>query len=234
MKLRRLRVASLVADELTLASAQAHYVRDVLRLAVGTELEVFDGHGKAARAVIAKSETTGVTLTLGERYGGELATAVTVAMATPKGDRADWAVEKLTELGVTRIVWLVCERSVVVPREDGKRLERWRRIAEAAAGQSGRNDVPEIVAPVPFAEAVAELGAGVIAHPGGDTIGQTLTARPELPLVCLIGPEGGFTGSELAMAEAAGYIRVSLARYVLRSETAAVAAAVAMANPRLS
>lgn len=230
MKLRRLRVPSLAGDELELVSAQAHYVRDVLRLGVGTVVEVFDGQGNAARATLTHVDSAAVRARLDERYRGEPAAAVTIAMATPKGDRADWAVEKLTELGVTRLVWLVCERSVAVPREDGKKLARWVRLAEAAASQSGRSDIPTIEAPTQFAEAVAELGGGVIAHMGGEPLAKLMASRPEIPRVCLIGPEGGFTSSELEIAESAGYSRVGLARHVLRSETAAMAAAVAMSN----
>lgn len=231
MRLRRVRVAELVADELILESARAHYVRDVLRLAVGTPVELFDGRGASARATLVQVEGE-VRVRVDERYPAATGPEVIIAMATPKGDRADWAVEKLTELGVTRIVWLVCERSVVVPREDGKRLARWERIAEAAAGQSRRNDVPVIVPPMPFAEAIAELGGGVIAHMDGRPIAGVFAAQSELPLTTLIGPEGGFTASELAMAERAGYSRVGLARHILRAETAAMAAAVVMGNAR--
>ena len=230
MKLRRLRVPSLAGDELGLVSAQAHYVRDVLRLGPGTVVELFDGHGNAAKATLLQVDPGAVRVRIDARYQGEAAAAVTIAMATPKGDRADWAVEKLTELGVRRLVWLVCERSVAVPREDGKKLARWERLAEAAAGQSGRSDVPVIEAPMPFADAVAELGGGAIAHMGGESLVKLVAAQPELPLVCLIGPEGGFTNSELETATAAGYLRVGLARHVLRSETAAMAAAIALSN----
>ncbi len=234
MRLRRLRVPSLAGDELGLLSAQAHYIRDVLRLGAGTIVELFDGLGNAAKATLVQVDAAAVRLRVDERYPGETATAITIAMATPKGDRADWAVEKLTELGVTRLVWLVCERSVAVPREDGKKLARWERLAEAAASQSGRNDVPVIEAPMPFADAVAELGGGAIAHMGGEPLARLVASRPDMPLVCLIGPEGGFTSSELETAAAAGYSRVGLARHVLRSETAAMAAAVALSNAKSS
>ena len=234
MRLRRLRVPSLAGDELELLSAQAHHARDVLRLGLGTAVELFDGRGNAARATLVQVDAAGVRARIEERYPGESAAAITIAMATPKGDRADWAVEKLTELGVTRLVWLVCERSVAVPREDGKKLARWERLAEAAASQSGRSDVPLIEPPMAFTEAVAELGGGAIAHMGGEPLAHLLAARPETPSVCLIGPEGGFTSGELETAAAAGYIRVGLARHVLRSETAAVAAAVALGNAKPS
>jgi 16S rRNA (uracil1498-N3)-methyltransferase len=87
---------------------------------------------------------------------------------------------------------------------------------------------------MPFAEAVAELGGGAIAHMGGESLAKLVAERPEMPLVCLIGPEGGFTSSELETAAAAGYSRVGLARHVLRSETAAMAAAVALSSAKPS
>jgi 16S rRNA (uracil1498-N3)-methyltransferase len=228
MKRRRLRVSTLNVGEIRLASALAHYARDVLRLTVGHEVEIFDGRGGGARATLTQVDDQGVVLSVLERYEVASGVPLTVAMATPKGDRADLAVEKLTELGVTRIVWLVCARSVVVPRDEGKRSERWGRIAEAAAAQSLRHDVPMIEAPVPFAEALELLGGGLIAHPDGQSVAHVLRDNAALPYTCLIGPEGGFTVDELAMAARAGYSRVSLARTVLRSETAAIAAAAAM------
>ncbi len=229
MKRRRLFITTLNVAEIALSSAAAHYARDVLRLQRGNEVEIFDGRGGGARAELTQVDDKGVVLRVLERFDVVAGVPLTIAMATPKGDRADLAVEKLTELGVTRIVWLVCTpRSVVVPREDGKRSERWGRIAEAAASQSLRRDVPAIDPPMPFAEAVESLGGGLIANPDGASAGKLFAANPALPYTCLIGPEGGFTEDELAMAARAGYSRVCLARTVLRSETAAIAAAAAM------
>lgn len=220
--MRRVKVESVVHDRFALSAKEYHYVRNVLRLPVDTELELFDGRGQAVRARLDGEEVTVL-----ERFEVLSRAVGVIAVATPKGDRADWIVEKCTELGVARLVWTICERSVVIPREEGKRLERYQRLAEAAARQSGRNDVPSIEPPVKLVEAMRELGGGCIAHFGGIPLPQALAngAAPTL----LIGPEGGFTDAEVAAAEAAGFVRVSLAATVLRTETAAVAAAAILA-----
>ncbi|MCU1346901.1 MAG: methyltransferase, RsmE family, partial [Acidimicrobiia bacterium] len=132
-----------------------------------------------------------------------------------KGDRPEWLVQKLTEIGVDRIVPLVAARSVV--RWDGDRatsaLERLRRVAREAAMQSRRPRLPVVEAPVPFATAVAWPGACVTSPEG---------SAPSLthPVV-LVGPEGGWTDEELAAAGA----QTTLGQQVLRSETAALVAA---------
>ena len=152
---------------------------------------------------------------------------VTVAFAPVKGDRPEWVVQKLTELGVDRIVPLGTARGVV--RWDGERaersLERLRRVARAAAMQSRRTWLPEVTGLVPFADAVAWEGAA-LAEPGGDP--PTL-ASP----VVLVGPEGGWAQDELA----AEVPRVGLGPTILRAETAALAAGVllcALRSGRLS
>lgn len=221
--MRRLKVSSVDGEVFALSAKELHYVRNVLRLAPGVTLELFDGRGGVVRALLADDGS----LIVQERFSGQAAATSVIAVATPKGDRADWIVEKCVELGVGRVLWLVCERSVVVPREDGKRLERFQRLAESAARQSGRNDVPVIEPAVKFADAVKSLGGGCIAQMGGAPLADVL-GHGTLPNV-LIGPEGGFTDGELATAESAGFVRIRLAPHILRTETAAVAAAAILA-----
>ena len=140
---------------------------------------------------------------------------VTVAFAVVKGQRPEWAVQKLTEVGVDRIVPLLAARSVVrwPAGEAGAQVARLRRVAREAAVQSRRIWLPAVEAVTPFAALAVEAGAAV-AHPGG--------GPPSLvhPLV-LIGPEGGWDEAELA---AAGVAHVGLGPSVLRTETAAVVA----------
>jgi 16S rRNA (uracil1498-N3)-methyltransferase len=140
---------------------------------------------------------------------------IAVAFAVVKGQRPEWAVQKLTELGVDRIVPLVAARSVVrwPAGEAGTQLARLRRVAREASVQSRRVWLPAVEAVTPFAALVAEAGAAV-AHPGG---GPPSLADP----VVLVGPEGGWDDAELA---AAGGAFVGLGPSVLRTETAAVVA----------
>jgi 16S rRNA (uracil1498-N3)-methyltransferase len=140
---------------------------------------------------------------------------VTVAFAVVKGQRPEWAVQKLTEIGVDRIVPLLAARSVVRwPRgESAGQVVRLRRVAREAAMQSRRVWLPEVTGVTPFGEVAAQPGAA-LAHPGG---GPPSLHRP----VLLVGPEGGWDGGELD----AGLPLVGLGPSVLRTETAAVVAA---------
>ena len=140
---------------------------------------------------------------------------VTVAFAVVKGERPEWAVQKLTEIGVDRIVPLLTARSVVrwPAGESAKQLARLRRVAREAAVQSRRVWLPAIE-PVSRFEAMAGQAGVCVAHPGG---GPPSLDRP----VVLIGPEGGWDDREVA---AAGRALVGLGPSVLRTETAAVVA----------
>jgi 16S rRNA (uracil1498-N3)-methyltransferase len=139
---------------------------------------------------------------------------VTVAFAVVKGQRPEWAVQKLTEIGVDRIVPLLAARSVVrwPSGESSGQLSRLRRVAREAAMQSRRAWLPVVDGVTPFAAVAAEAGAA-LAHPGGE---PPSLDRP----VLLVGPEGGWEATELA----AGLPVVGLGPSVLRAETAAVVA----------
>jgi 16S rRNA (uracil1498-N3)-methyltransferase len=143
-----------------------------------------------------------------------LAPLLTLAFAPAKGDRPEWTVQKLTEVGVDRIIPLLAGRSVV--QWDGERanrqVERWRRIAREAAMQSRRAWLPEVAALTPFATA-AELPSAALAQPGG---GSPDLALPTL----LVGPEGGWTAEELS----SGLPHIGLGPNILRAETAALVA----------
>jgi 16S rRNA (uracil1498-N3)-methyltransferase len=203
-----------------------HYLRDVLRLAPGAAVELFDGRGGAWEAII---EPGFAVLTLGARrsvLSGGLAISLLFALA--KGEKNDLVVQKATELGVDRLATWAAERSVVkLDAEKGhERTERWRRIAEEAARQCGRSDVPVVEAPAALAVALAAVPKGhrlVVLHGSG---GAPLSALglDEAPGVALVvGPEGGLTERELATCESAGALRGSLGPRTLRAETAAIA-----------
>jgi 16S rRNA (uracil1498-N3)-methyltransferase len=187
-----------------------HHLERVLRIGAGEELTVSDGNGSWRTCRFGD-----VLEPLDEiRTEPQPAPPVAVAFAPVKGDRPEWAVQKLTELGVDAIVLLTAERSVV--RWDGDRagrhLDRLRKVAREAAMQSRRVRLPVIEGPLPFATVAGRPGA-CLAAPGGGPI----TTRT--PLV-LVGPEGGWSPAELD----ADLPRVELGPNVLRTETAAVAA----------
>jgi 16S rRNA (uracil1498-N3)-methyltransferase len=199
------------------------YLADVLRLAPGARIEVFDGRGGRYDAHIEEGFEA---VRLGPREDVP-APGVEIALlaALAKGEKMDLVVQKTTELGVARILPFAAERSVV--RLDASRGEeraaRWRRIAEEAARQSGRADVPEVRPPVPLAQALADLAPGTRAfvfHPGGGRVDAGAAAS----LAAVVGPEGGLTDAELRDCEEAGALRASLGPRTLRAETAAIVA----------
>jgi 16S rRNA (uracil1498-N3)-methyltransferase len=146
---------------------------------------------------------------------------ISLYQAVPKGGRMDFVVEKTTEVGVTRIVPLVTERGVVEPGS-GK-VERWRRVAEAAARQALRMGVPEVLEPIPFAEAIRQAGEGaVLLH--NDTGLSSLETVVGSPVSLFVGPEGGWSEVEMGLATEAGLALARLGPYRLRSETAGMVA----------
>jgi 16S rRNA (uracil1498-N3)-methyltransferase len=215
------------ATRAELTGEARHYLRDVLRLAPGAAVELFDGRGSAWEAVV---EPGFVALALGARREAPArGPVISLLFALSKGEKADLVVQKATELGAARLCPWSAERSVV-KLDAGKgrdRAERWSRIAGEAARQCGRADVPVVEAPLPLAAALAAVPAGhrlVVLHgPGGAPLGALgLEEAPGVALV--VGPEGGLTEGELEACRRAGALRGWLGPRTLRAETAAMAA----------
>jgi 16S rRNA (uracil1498-N3)-methyltransferase len=212
--LRRSAAHALVADvgAPALSDADDHHLRRSLRLRDGEPITVTDGRGRWRPCRL----TAGAIEPDGDAVVTSQPRSASVAVAPPKGDRLDWLVQKVTEVGVGRIVLVAAERSVVRwdPDRAGRHLDRLRRIATEAAMQSRRVWLPELCGPVPAAEI---LPASVVAEPGGRAVSPADT-------MIAVGPEGGWSPAELAIAGD----RVSLGPNVLRVETAAVVAAALM------
>jgi 16S rRNA (uracil1498-N3)-methyltransferase len=213
--------------------AAAHLMR-VLRLSVGDAVTLFDGRGGEYAARIAGRERRGVQVELGEHRAIERESPLDLALvqSVARGERMDLIVRKATELGVTRIVPVSSERSVVrlAADQSAKKAAHWRAVAIAACEQCGRNRVPEVEQPQPLARVLE----GFASH--ADTPGVTrLLLDPEattaLPaqvcharqIVLLVGPEGGLADEEVAFAARAGFRPSRLGPRILRTETAAVA-----------
>jgi 16S rRNA (uracil1498-N3)-methyltransferase len=216
----------------TLADDDAHHLGRVLRLRDGEEVVASDGQGGWART-LWRGGSGLEPLRDGTGPGGDgtvqteapAEPLLTVAFAPVKGERPEWVVQKLTELGIDRIVPLRSERSVV--RWTGARgqasVEKLRRVAREAAAQCRRVWLPEVSDTVPFADLQALGGPGqvVLAQLSGDR--PTLAQR-----VVAVGPEGGWSTDELA----SGLPTVGFGLSVLRAETAAVTAGALLASLR--
>lgn len=206
-------------DALRLPEGEARHVLKALRGRQGDVLEVVDADRRLFLAEL-RGRGEACVLEAPEAPDHEYLD-LSLYQAVPKGGRMDLVVEKATEVGATRIVPLVTERGIVLPR--GGKVERWRRVAEAAARQSLRLRVPEIAELVHFSQAVRGVGGdGVLLHNAPDL--EPLEAVIRDPVSLFIGPEGGWSEDELRDAEEAGLAMAQLGPYRLRSETAGMVA----------
>ncbi|HEU5060105.1 MAG TPA: RsmE family RNA methyltransferase, partial [Kofleriaceae bacterium] len=161
---------------------------------------------------------------------------LTVLLSIIKGERMDWCVSKLVELGVGRIVPVAAERSVVVlePDRAERRAARYRAQVRAAAQQSRCALLPQVdpirrLAAALEAVAAADLKLLLWEDPRAIPLRSAIPGQAPAAVAVLVGPEGGFTSAEVEQAEAAGFVAVGLGRRILRAETAAVASAAILA-----
>ena len=212
----------------TLDEAAHRHLVKVLRLGPGAAIRLFDGRGTEIEARIEAVGRVSVEVLLGERHRvAGPACDITLLQAVPRGERMDLIVQKTTELGVARIVPVLVEHGMVKPASDRNR--RWRIIAEEAARQCERADVPQIEESVRLADAITAMagyvGSRFILWESEQMLSfrQALAAGPR-QVALLVGPEGGFTHSEVAMCASAGFQATRLGPRILRSETAAIVA----------
>ena len=209
-----------------LSTAAAKHLR-VLRPREGEEIELFDGAGRVRVCAYAG----GALRPVGEVSVSPRPPALTLFACVTKGSRWDWTVEKATELGATRIVPVISERTIVrIPKDEREaKRERWMRVAEDAARQSDANWLPEVLAPVDFAASLALAGdtmcfVGALAKPTPQPLLKALMPMLDghaRPPSLFVGPEGDFTPAELsALCEVA--TPVTFGASILRAETAAI------------
>ncbi len=242
-----------VGQAVQIAGPEHHYLTRVLRLAVGDALLLLDGQGRVAQACITAlgGDALSVEPQRIEQVIGAGLPELWLLCGMLKGEKHDLVIQKATELGAAAIISVACQRSI--PALSGERADkrqvRWGRVAAAAAQQCRRPGVPRISPPLGLAAALAELPAGRrfllsegVAPPlrallapvsDGETSGQAQTLNeasqmrtsPDLGAVALlVGPEGGLTDEEIALASAAGFVPCSIGPHILRAETAAIAA----------
>ncbi len=222
--------------ELELGDADRHHLARVLRLQTGDRIVAAGGDGSEAEATLAEVSPERVTADVGPAIWRTGRPHVVLAAGIARRERMEFTLQKATELGVAEIWPLACARCVVHLDEDraGRRGERWRRIAEEAAKQSQRSDVPHIARALTLDALLAAVGRfDVVLVPWEDAadtapgIGEALDAEnatSDTSVLVVVGPEGGFEPSEVGAMQDAGARIVSLGDTVLRTETAAVVA----------
>jgi 16S rRNA (uracil1498-N3)-methyltransferase len=227
-----------IADEVSgnraaLVGEHADHLVRVLRARVGQDFDIAAG-GMVRRGRIDVVGDGRVEFDLGEEISRARMTEITLVLAVFKFDRMEWAIEKCTELGVSRIVPVIARRTDLhLAAASAKRAERWQRIARQAAEQSRRDAPPEIAAPIKVAEAL-NLPGGlriVLAESEEQTLlRDILRQNADDGVVMAVGPEGGWTQSELQSFQNSGWISASLGNIILRAETAAMAATAVVAS----
>jgi 16S rRNA (uracil1498-N3)-methyltransferase len=224
---RRRWIADEVAGNIAaLVGSHADHLSRVLRARVGQEFDVAVG-GEVRRGRIVRIDPDRVELELGEIVPVSSPSQVTLALSVFKFDRMEWAIEKCTELGVSHIVPVIARRTEAhLASAAAKRVERWQRIAKQAAEQSRRTSPPEISEPIKLKDALALPGTTHILLSESEkhlTLKDALESAA-LDVVLAIGPEGGWTDSELDQFREAGWSAASLGDTILRAETAAIVA----------
>lgn len=204
------------------------HIKTVLRAKEGEELTLCDGEGMDYQCRIS-SLADGVQLEVLSKAPCETEpkTKITLYQGLPKADKMELIIQKCVELGVERIVAVSTERAIVkLDKKEGKKLERWQKIAEAAAKQSGRGKIPEIGGQVlKFKDAVAEakrLDGAIIPYEREEKTGlrEFVQNFEGESIGVFIGPEGGFAEEEIALAQENGITPITLGKRILRTETA--------------
>ena len=240
--------------DIPLPKELAHQVRDVIRLDIGEQLLLLDNSGNEILATVAKINKASVEVHLLERRPGSSEPAVRIILCQGllKSTRFEWILEKGTELGVSVFSPIICRRSMVGLQGAGSsKIQRWQRIIQEAAEQSGRSLLPELLPIRPLVVALDDISPGSLAvmpweeehlltlhdalHTSirssenlGGTLAVARSMEPQTqqlpsPIVLFIGPEGGLMTEEVALAQRHGVQVVTLGTRILRAETAAIA-----------
>lgn len=216
-------------DEIRFREEEVKHLGQVMRKKEHQRIWAVDGEGKVYEVQliqIGKKEATGKIIHIRRRLGEPLA-EVTLAQAILKGEHFDWLIEKVTEIGVRRIIPMITDNTI--PSASPQKLARWKRIAVSAMKQSGRSVLPEITRPSYFQqilETKTQYQQCWIAHSGNGSTASRFAdhaVKERIKRVLLfVGPEGGFSDAEIDTAKQQGIRQISLGPRRLRAETAGI------------
>ena len=237
--MRRIFIKALLQEELVITGGDAHHLGRVMRAKAGDRILVADDEGKVGEYELTGFTESSVSMKLVQQVEERTESPVEIVLAQclPKGDKLDLIVQKATELGVNVIVPLASDNCVV--RYDCKKAkakqEKWQKIADEAGKQCGRSRLPEVQQVQPFHQWLREAADGkrddtAVCMCYENELQQGMKAflqgqKAAKRFVAIIGPEGGFSLAEAALAKELGIASVSLGTRILRAETAAISAA---------
>lgn len=215
----------------------AAHISRVLRLKEGEEVLIFDGSGYEYTARLTEIEKNRCTAEILEKSEAksEPKIKVTLFQGVPKSGKMEQIIQKCTELGIYEVVPVMTERCVVKFSDEKaakSKTERWQKVAVEAAKQSGRGIIPKIAVPVRFSEAIDMLTKldlsfmpyELLGHEGNAEFNEVLSNSSDYKTIgIIVGPEGGFSGSEAKLAKSSGIRLCGLGRRILRTETVGAA-----------
>ena len=220
-----------IADEVSgnraaLIGEHARHLTQVLRAQVGQEFDISIGT-EVRRGRVASIDPERVEFELRDVIPHSVAPPISVALSIFKFDRMEWAIEKCTELRVSRIIPVIAARTEPhLAAAAPKRVERWQRIAKQASEQARRVSPPEISAPIKFRDLLAMTAdiRIVLSETEENLSLKPATLSDAKSLLLAVGPEGGWKEQEIVAFNEAGWTSASLGNTILRAETAAITA----------
>lgn len=220
-------------SEITLNIEETRHLRDVLRLRMGEEIAVFDGHGKEFLCKIETIEKKESHLKIIEEIlpkSPESNFNLTLVVAILKGEKFDLVIQKAVELGVSKFIPIITKRCDVKLKDNDKKLERWQRIILEASKQCGRAKLMEIESPINF-ESLIKRSDGENFVLFSEREGENFSAiKFSLNITAIIGSEGGWEDSEIELAQKNEIKIITLGGRILRAETAVIAISALLQN----
>ena len=216
-----------VGQSAVLDERSSHHLARVLRVKVDDAVTVFNGDGYNYYSRVSAVTKTNITVDISvkENPNNESPLSTHLGLAVSKGDRFEWAIKKATELGVSSISPILSQRVDIrlSPERWQKKQDHWQQIVISACEQSGRAVVPEVHPPQPLGSwvEVAEADQKFCLHPG---LNNALPTTPPSSVALLVGPEGGLSDDEVALASTYGFLGLNLGPRILRTETAPLVA----------
>jgi len=232
MRISRIHTEETLSEgsQITLDKAASSYLLKVLRLTEGVEVHLFNGqtvngdYGYYQSILTSAGKKAEITTQKFIINNNQSSLKITLLQGVSKGDHMDTTIQKAVELGVTEIIPIICERTVVNLKADrlDKKMRHWNGISISACEQSGRNQILTIHQPVKFNDIQLEDGSGFILQP--ESSASILDTEQTKSVSLLIGPEGGFSENEIDQSITKGFKAVKFGPRILRTETAAIAA----------